>query len=285
MKVGILTDSVADLPPELARELGIHVVPYNVHWGQETFKDGVDLLPEDFYRRLAIDPVLPTTSFPSSGEYAEAYRTLTLDHESIVSLHITGKGSGAYQSACVARDLMPALDITPVDTCAVSMATGYMAVEAARAARRGAGREEVLGVVKSLMANIYQVYAADTLKYLYLGGRIGRAKHMMGSLLRLKPLITMDRDGVIGPVGQALSRQGVLQRIVETMELWAGKAEALKVAVVQGAARADADRLMAMIRNEFQCVEVLGCEFGPALGVHTGPGTLGVAFFRKSAAP
>lgn len=285
MRVGILTDSVADLPPDLAQELGIHVVPYNVHWGQQTFKDGVDLLPEAFYQRLVSDPVLPTTSCPSSGEYAEAYRGMAGKCESVVSLHITAKGSGAYQSACIARDMTPDLDVTPVDTCAVSMATGYMAVEAARASRKGAGRDDVLGVVRNLMANIQQVYAADTLKYLYLGGRIGRAKHMMGSLLRLKPLITMNRDGIIGPVGQALSRQGALRRIIETMDLWSGKAEALKVAVVQGAAQADAQRLLDMIREEFHCAEVLSSEFGPALGVHTGPGTLGVVFFRASTSP
>ncbi len=280
MTVGIVTDSVADIPAGIASQLGIRVVPYNIHWGEERFKDGVDLLPEAFYKRLISDPVLPTTSCPSAGDYVSAFEALAERCSSIISLHITGKGSGAYQAACVAREMVPHLDVTPVDSNAVSMGVGFIAVEAARAALAGASKLDVLALVKRLMEGVHQIYAADTLKYLYLGGRIGRAKHMLGTLLNLKPLITMDRDGVIGPVGQALSKQGVYRRIVETMELWVGKAEPIKLALVQGAAEAELAKLKALILSEFRCAEVLDCEFGPALGVHTGPGTVGVVFFR-----
>ncbi len=283
MNVGIVTDSVADLPPALAQESGIAVVLYNIHWGQETFKDGTDLTPTTFYKRLVSDPVLPTTSCPSSGEYVETYKAMAERSSAIISLHITAHGSGAYQSACLARDMLPELDITVINTNAVSMATGYMALEAARAARQGAGKAEVLGVIRRLMANIHQIYAADTLKYLYLGGRIGRAKHLMGSLLNLKPLITMDREGIIGPLGQALSRQGVYRKITEKMDLWAGKKQPIKLALVHGAAEEAIAKLKGMILAEFPCEEVLDCEFGPALGVHTGPGTVGVVFFQASA--
>ena len=282
MSVGIVTDSVADIPLGLVRQLGIHVVPYNVHWGEEHFKDGADLLPVAFYKRLVSDPVLPTTGCPSTGDYVSAFEALSSRCSSIISLHITSKGSGAYQAACMARDMVPQIDVTPLDTNSVSMGVGYMAVEAARAAAAGASKADVLALVKRLMENIRQIYAADTLKYLYLGGRIGRAKHMLGTLLSLKPLITMDKDGVIGPVGQALSRQGVCRRIVETMEMWVGKAEPIKLALVQGAAEAEIARLKAMILPEFRCAEVLDCEFGPALGAHTGPGTVGVVFFHAS---
>jgi DegV family protein with EDD domain len=280
MTTGIVTDSVADIPKALVDELGIHVVPYNVHWGSEHFKDGVDLLPGAFYQRLAVDPVLPTTSCPSAGDYVEAFETVARRCSSIISLHITSKGSGAYQSACLARDMAPHLDVIPLDTNSVSMGAGFMAVEAARAALAGATAPDVLALLKRLTEGIHQIYAADTLKYLYLGGRIGRAKHMLGTMLNLKPLITMDREGIIAPVGQALSRQGVYRRMVETMELWVGKAEPIKLALVQGAAEAEIARLKALILSEFRCAEVLDCEFGPALGAHTGPGTVGVVFFR-----
>jgi DegV family protein with EDD domain len=282
MSVGIVTDSVADIPLGLVGQLGIHVVPYNVHWGEQTFKDGVDLQAGAFYKRLTSDAVLPTTGCPSAGDYVRAFEALGRRCSSIISLHITSKGSGAYQAACMARDMVPALDVTPVDTNSVSMGVGYMAIEAARAALAGAGNSDVLALVKRLMGNLRQIYAADTLKYLYLGGRIGRAKHMLGTLLSLKPLITMDRDGVISPVGQALSRQGVYRRILETMDLWVGRAEPIKLALVQGAAEAEIGRLKELILTEFRCAEVLDCEFGPALGVHTGPGTVGVVFFRAS---
>jgi DegV family protein with EDD domain len=282
MSVGIVTDSVADIPLGLVNQLGIHIVPYNVHWGEEHFKDGVDLQPGAFYKRLTSDPVLPTTGCPSAGDYVNAFQALSDRCSSIISLHITSKGSGAYQSACMARDMAPHLDITPLDTNSVSMGVGYMAVEAARAALAGASKADVLALLKRLTENMRQIYVADTLKYLYLGGRIGRAKHMLGTLLSLKPLITMDKDGVISPVGQALSRQGVYRRIVETMELWVGKVEPIKLALVHGGAEAEIARLKAMILPEFRCAEVLDCEFGPALGVHTGPGTVGVVFFRAS---
>lgn len=279
MSVAVLTDSVADLPSGVAEALGIRVVPYNVHWGQNTCKDGIDLAPAEFYGRLSSDTVLPTTSCPSAGDYEAAYASLLKSHESIVSLHITAKGSGAYQAACIGREMLPGADITPIDTCSVSMGAGYMAIEAARTARAGGSRDEVLGVVRKLMAGMYQVYAADTLKFLYLGGRIGRAKHMLGSILNLKPLITMDRDGVIGPVGQAISRQGVLRRIVELVGQWSGGRSPLNVALVEGAAEQDIAKLKRMVESEFRCSEVLLSQFGPALGVHTGPGTVGLIFF------
>ncbi len=284
MTVGILTDSVADIPASIVSQLGIHVVPYNIHWGEKDYKDGVDLLPQEFYKRLVSDPVLPTTSCPSAGDYVSAFESLAERCSSIISLHITAKGSGAYQAACVAREMVPGLDVTPVDSNSVSMGVGFIAVEAARVALAGASKVDVLALVKKLMDSVRQVYAADTLKYLYLGGRIGRAKHMLGTLLNLKPLITMDRDGIIGPVGQALSKQGVYRRIVETMELWGGKAAPIKLALVQGGAEVELAKLKAMILSEFRCAEVLDCEFGPALGVHTGPGTVGVVFFPASEA-
>ena len=283
MKVGIVTDSVADLPPSLARETGIGVVPYNIHWGQQTFKDGQELAAAGFYQRLATDPTLPTTSCPSAGDYVNAFRAAAERTSAVISLHITAQGSGAYQAASMARDLVPDLDVTVINTNAVSMATGYIALEAARAANQGASKTDVLAGISRLMAQIHQIYAADTLKYLYLGGRIGRAKHLMGALLNLKPLITMDRDGVIGALGQALSRQGVYRRIVETMRVRVGGGEPIKLALVQGAAEAEIAKLKAQILAEFRCQEVLDCEFGPALGVHTGPGTVGVVFFKASA--
>lgn len=282
MSIGIVTDSVADIPPALAEELGISVVLYNIHWGQETFKDGKDLTPEAFYKRLVSDPVLPTTSCPSVGEYVEAFKKMAERASSIISLHITAHGSGAYQAACMARDMLPDLDITVVNTNAVSMATGYMALEAARAARQGATKEKILELIRRLMANIHQIYSADTLKYLYLGGRIGRAQHLMGSLLNIRPLITMERDGIIGALGQALSREGVYRKIIEKMDMWVGRKEPIKLALVQGAAQEQIARLKEMILSRFPCREVLECEFGPALGVHTGPGTIGVIFFKAS---
>jgi DegV family protein with EDD domain len=165
-----------------------------------------------------------------------------------------------------------------VDTLNVSMCQGWIVIEAARAALAGKTLIEILGVVKDLIPVTRMIQTADTLKYLYMGGRIGKAKQLVGSLLNIKPLISME-DGVIVPVGQARSRARAYQMMVDRIEAAVGTLGKIKIAYVHAAARDEAEKIKEMVEARLNCVESIFAELSPALGVHTGPGTAGVCYY------
>jgi DegV family protein with EDD domain len=280
--VGVLTDSCASIPESLIEELGIKVVPYYLHRGQETLRDLVDVQREEFFRWLATTEELPQTANPGPGDYLEAFEELAQRTQEIISIHMTSVGSGAYQAAVMAQEMageaLPDLRIEAIDTRNVSMCHGWMVIEAARAALAGRSLDEIVQLVEDMIPITKMIQTADTLRYLYMGGRIGRAKHLFGSLLNIKPLIGME-DGVIIPLGQARSRLGAYRKIVEMMEEDVGPSGQVKVAFVHAAALEEVKKLRAMVEERLTCVEALMAELSPALGVHTGPGTVGVCYF------
>jgi DegV family protein with EDD domain len=246
-------------------------------------RDLVTAQRDTFYQWLPAAAELPKTANPSPGDYLEAYRKLVSEGvREIVSIHITSKGSGAYQSALVAKQILieaiPDLRIEVIDTLNVSMCQGWMVIEAARAALAGKSLAEIVDLVKGMMPITRMIQTADTLKYLYLGGRIGKAAHLVGSLLNIKPLIGME-DGVIVPLGQARSRRGAYEKMIEMVEAVVGKMGKIKIAYVHAAAREEAEKLKKLFEERLTCVESLIAELSPALGVHTGPGTAGVCYF------
>jgi len=280
--VGILTDSCASIPEQLIEELGIEVVPYYIHRGQETLRDLVDVQRDEFFRWLATAKELPKTANPGPGDYLEGFKKLAQRAQEIISIHMTSIGSGAYQAATMAkemaREVLPKVRIEVIDTRNVSLCHGWMVIEAARAALAGQDLDEIVALVKRMIPITKMIQTADTLRYLYMGGRIGKAQHLVGSLLNIKPLIGM-KDGVIVSLGQTRSRLGAYRKIVRMMEEDVGRGGRVKVAFVHAAALEEAQKLRAMVEERLTCVEVLMAELSPALGVHTGPGTAGVCYF------
>ena len=280
--VGILTDSCASIPERLIEELNIKIVPYYLHKGKETLRDLVDVQREEFFHWLATAKELPKTANPGPGDYLEGFKELAQQTQEVVSIHMTSIGSGAYQSAMMAkemaREVLPDLHIEVIDTRNVALSHGWMVIEAARAALAGHDLDEIVALIKGMIPVTRMIQTADTLRYLYMGGRIGKAQHLVGSLLNIKPLIGME-DGVIVPLGQARSRLGAYRRIVEMMEKDIGHLGRVKVAFVHAAALEEAKKLRAMVEERLTCVEVLVAELSPVLGVHTGPGTAGVCYF------
>ena len=282
-KVAIVTDSVASIPQTIINDLDIHWVPYYIHRGTEALRDLVSIDCESFYKWLPNARELPTTANPSSTDYEQVYDKLAQSGvREIVSIHITSKGSGAYQAATIAKNTVleriPDLKIEVIDSLNVSMCQGWMVIEAARSALEGALLEGVIEKVRSMIPVTQMLQTADTLKYLYMGGRIGKAKHLMGSLLSIKPIISM-KDGVIVPLGQARSRKKAYQMMVERIEKTVGSRGKIKVAYVHAAARAEIEKLRWMVEDRITVVESLVSELPPALGVHTGPGTAGLCYF------
>jgi DegV family protein with EDD domain len=286
--VAIVTDSVASIPENLLAALNINTVPYYLHRGAEVLRDLVTIDRDSFYRWLASSNELPTTASPGPGDYIALYtRLANQGAQEIASIHITSKGSGAYQAAMAARSMMqetlPDLKIEVIDTLNVSMCHGWMAIEAARAALAGASLAEITALVWRMLPETHMIQTADTLRYLYMGGRIGRARRLIGSLLNIKPLIGME-DGEIQALGVARSRKQAYLAMVEMIEKAIQAGQQIKIAYVHAAAREEAERLCELVRAQLDVAEDLFAELSPALGVHTGPGTVGVCYFPVSAA-
>jgi DegV family protein with EDD domain len=285
-KLAVLTDSTASIPENILQELNIHTVAYYIHRGQEVLRDLVTIQRQEFLDWLVTARVLPTTASPGPGDYLEAYRELAdQGSQEIVSIHMTSKGSGAYQAASVAQSMLqeqhPDLRIEVIDTRNVSLCQGWMVIEAARAALTGLKLDEVVKRVKDMIPVTHMIQTADTLKYLYMGGRIGMAKHLVGTLLNIKPLIGMN-DGVIVPLGTARSRGQAYQMMVDKIEETVGKGK-IKIAYVHAGARQEVDRIKQMVETRLNVVESLIAELSPALAVHTGPGTAGLCYTPVSA--
>jgi DegV family protein with EDD domain len=282
-RVAIVADSVVSIPEHLLASLKIHCVAYYIHRGTEVMRDLLTIQRDEFFRWLPTAKQLPTTASPGPGDYLQVYEQLAQEGvREIASVHMTSTGSGAYQAAknaqSMAAEQMPEVQIEVIDTRNVSMCHGWMAIEAARAALDGASLSEVAAVVRRMIPITHMVQTADTLKYLYMGGRIGAAKRLVGALLDIKPLIGM-QDGIIVPLGMARSRAKAYQAIADLVEKAVGASGKIKIAYVHAAAAEEAERLKGLIESRVQAVESLVAELSPALGVHSGPGTAGVCFF------
>jgi DegV family protein with EDD domain len=272
--VRIVTDSTADLTPEQQRAAGITVVPLNVHFGDEVFRDHVDLSTDDFFRRLKASSQLPHTSQPSVGAFEEAYRKLLEGGNEIVSVHLSSKVSGTYNSALMAAQSVGGGKIDVVDSLSTSMALGFMALEAANLARAGRDRQTVAECVRGLVAKARVICVVDTLTYLERGGRIGKAAALLGSLLNVKPILQL-KDGEVVPLGRARGRPQALNRLVELLER-DGKVS--RLAIMHGAAQADAEHLRERVASTYPGVDIQLTEIGAVLGTHTGPGVIGFTY-------
>lgn len=281
-KVAVVTDSACSLPEDLLAELNIHTVAYYVHRGREVLRDLVTIKRDEFMAWLPTATSLPTTASPGPGDYFEMYHSLVENGiREIISIHMTSRGSGAYQAATVAQSMLaesnPGVKIEVVDTQNVSLCQGWIAVEAARAALDGASLENISNRVAGMIPVTRMVQTADTLKYLYMGGRIGLAKRLVGGLLNIKPIIGM-KDGVIVALGQARSRLGAYREMAEMVSDAVGQGRA-KVAYVHAGAQDEAQKIRQLVENKVDVVESFIAELSPALAVHTGPGTAGLCYY------
>jgi len=281
-QVAVLTDSTASIPEELLEELHIHTVAYYIHRGQEVLRDLVTIQREEFLNWLASASVLPTTASPGPGDYVAAYQDLAkAGAQEIISIHMTSKASGAYQAACIAQSMLeeqlPDLHVEVIDTRNAALCQGWMAIEAARLALAGLRLDKVAAQVRAMVPVTHLLQTADTLRYLYMGGRIGRAKNLVGSLLNIKPLIGVE-DGEIVPLGVARSRAQAYHAMVDKIEAVVGNSR-IKIAYVHAGARQEVEKIRAIVEGRLNAVESIIGELSPALAVHTGPGTAGLCYF------
>ncbi len=280
--VGIITDTTASIPQALIEQLQIELVPYYVIRGESNLRDTFDVKPDEFAAYLETADTLPKTSCPSPGDYLDAFKRLAERTREIVTLTMTSKGSGAYQSAKAAveiwRERMPQVHIEVVDTLQVAMSLGWSAIEAARGALEGQSQRQVIARAREVARKGIMIQTADTLRYLHLGGRIGRTQHLVGSLLNIKPLISME-DGVIVALGVARSRPKAYARMVELIADRIGQSAPIKVAFTHCGALEQLESLRSQVLARFNCKEVITTPLSPALAVHSGPGTVGLCYY------
>lgn len=279
MNLRIVTDSVSDLPPELVERFGIVVVPALIRFGNETYLDGVEITPQEMYRRMLEEDEVPKSSQPSPGQFLEAYKEVMAQGASILSIHVTAKTSGVWQSAALARSMLPEADIEVIDSASISMGTGFIILEAAKAIEAGRSKSEVLALIEDIKSRMNIYATVGTLKYLRLSGRVGHMQEIFGSFLDIKPLITLE-DGVVKAIDKVRTRKKALDRVIELTKQAVGRESLINAAVMHTAVEEEALEFKEVVRENFNCQGLFFGEAGIALGVNAGPGVLGIIAYR-----
>lgn len=272
-RVAVVTDSTADIPPELVARYGIHVVPLTVRLGDETFEDGVTITPPQFMERLMASDAFPTTSQPSVGRFQEVYNDLAADYDGIVSIHISSRLSGTYQSAVLARDLINGRrPIAVIDSRSASMGLGFPVLRAARLAGEGASLEDVKRAAEVACGATQAIFLVDTLEYLRRGGRIGRAAEIVGSILQLKPILRLD-EGVVVPFARTRTRPKATAGLIELVR---DIPRIEQLAILTTTETDDLERVADALADRCPRERMIFSRFSPVLAAHLGPGALGV---------
>jgi len=271
MTVKIVTDSVSDLPTEVAEELGITVIPLNVRFGTEVYRNGIDLTAEQFYERLTCSQTLPVTSVPSPQSFADAYDKLSQETDEILAIILSSKLSGTYDVALQSIGLMKRkCQVQVVDSQWATMAQGFVVMKAARAAQAGAKLDEVVELTRKTIPRVDFHAAFDTLEYLKRGGRIGRAQAFLGAMLKINPIITL-RDGVVEPVSRTRSRAKAIDHLYDFATSYSYIEE---MAVEDAACYDEAESLVEQLSAKFPKERIYRSKTTPVIGTHTGPGLL-----------
>jgi DegV family protein with EDD domain len=272
--VKIVTDSLADIPLALAQELEITQVPCVVRFGDQEFRDRIDLSPSEFYRRLVTSPTLPTTSQPPVGVFEETFRKIAGTTDQILSIHVIGNLSGTLNAARLGAQNVTNARIECMDSQQVSMGLGWLVILAARAAKAGHTLQEIKALVEDAMPRVHIIAMLDTLEYAQRGGRLGKGKALIGTLLHVKPLLSAVR-GEILPVENVRTQKRALERLVEIV---LGSGPIQELSVIHADAPELARKLQQMLAFTFPKDQIVMSETGPVLGTHTGPGAVGIAW-------
>jgi len=277
----IVTDSGTDisLSSEQISELGIHIVPLIVTLEDKSYREGVDIQPEEFYRLLAATDSLPITSQPSAGDFAETYRQLAVTDPDILSIHLTSGLSGTFNAAQAGAALVPKANITIVDTKTLSAAAGWQVEAAARAAKAGWPKEKILALMERIGAASESMYTLKELKYLIHGGRISHMKGLIASVLNIKPLIGVEKvNGTYVQLGQVRTFKGAVKGLVDLMAKQHAPGSALRVQVLHSYNIEGAAMLRELVDQRFDCTWRPVGPMSLVLGAHTGPSMVGVAY-------
>ncbi|MGB9857597.1 MAG: DegV family protein [Dictyoglomaceae bacterium] len=276
--IRIVTDSTSALPESLVKRYNVTVVPLKVAFGDEVYKDGVDITPELFFEKVKSTNIFPKTSQPSVEEFYSVYKGME-DADAIISIHISSKLSGTISSANTARSMLPFSEkIYVIDSLVTEFALGYMVIEIGRAIEEGKNLDEILSLIDKMKRNNETLFTVDTLEYLYRGGRIGAAQAWMGSILQIKPILEL-RNGVIEPVERVRTKQKVKERILEIMKERVGD-NPVKVGIAYSDNAYELKDIEKEVFNRFNVKEYYFVSFSCTILSHIGPGSWGMICYK-----
>lgn len=280
-KVAVITDSASCLPGELIHQYGVMVVPLRLIIEGKVYRDGVDITPDEVYSLQRANRILPTTSAPSPGEFLEVYRAASADADALLSISISHKFSMVFSAASQARDMareaLPGVRIEVLDARTAAGAQGFLVLAAARAVAAGSDVVQAIEEIERLRPRVNMVATVDTLHFLARGGRMPQAAAWAGSMLSIKPIIHVTDEAV--PLEKIRTKPRATRRLIEIMEERSGR-KGLHVNIMHAGVPDEAENLKRQILDWFECREIFVTEFPPVIGVHTGPGTIGLAFYR-----
>lgn len=279
--IKIVTDTTCDLPPEWVEEYGIAMVPINIHFGEDIYREGVDIDHELLYRKIEQLGIIPTTSQPSVGQFAEVYRRLVKEEpiDAIISAHVTSKLSGTYQSAVLAtEEVADEVKVYPFDSLLGSTVLGFMCVEASRMARGGSSAEQIMSRLEEIRSRANVLLVLENLEYSRKSGRVGGLKAALGSLLNVKPIVNME-DGILDVAESVRSRKKSLDRMLAIAEERVGTSTPINLGVMHARALEEGQELLSRAEQRFHCKETFVTELCASLTVVFGPGTLGMCFY------
>jgi DegV family protein with EDD domain len=275
MPVKIVTDSTSDIPPQLAAQLGICVIPLHVHFGNEVYRDGVDLSSKEFYKRLIVSKRLPTTSTVSPSDFAQVCDALADQTDEILAILISSKLSATYDVALQGRDLMKAKNcrVEVLDSQLICMALGLIVIAAAKEAQKGANLDQVIARTNDVRSRIHVRMAFDTLEYVRRGGRIGAAQALLGNLLHFKPILTL-KDGLATPVTRERTRPKAIEHLLNFATSFSNVED---MAVASTTTPEDIEQMIDSLGATFPKERIYVSTIGSVMGTHLGPGAIGVA--------
>ena len=280
MAIKIVTDSTSDLDKDTAKNLSVEIVPLNVHFGDEVYKDGIEINSDDFFDKLINGTVFPKTSQPSVGEFIDVYEKLGNDGSDIISIHISDQLSGTINSARqAAKHLEGKIKVHIIDSKQISISLGLITISAATAVKEGKTLNEVLDLTESLIARSHVFTALDTLEYLEKGGRIGKAKSLVGKILNFKPIIG-SADGIIDAFGRGRSNTACMIKLEELVK---STGEIESIGIVYSTDKSLADKFSEQITQNLKLEKPpKSYQIGPVIGVYGGPNVIGVGIISKN---
>jgi DegV family protein with EDD domain len=278
-KIAIVTDSTSFLPPELIKQHNITVTPQVLIWGEQTYHDGVDIQPSEFYTRLKTAKIMPTTSQVSLVTMQSAFQSLVDQGFEVLGIFISSKLSGTMQSAVQGKEMMGTASekVTVMDSFATSMSLGLIVLAAARAAESGSNLSESIAAAEQTRKNSGLFFAVDTLEFLHRGGRIGGAQRFIGSVLNLKPILSLE-DGKVEGVERIRTKSKAHDRVIQLISEKVNGKSNIRLAALHANAEDDAKILLDRAAQKLNPVETIFTEVSPVVGSHTGPGTVGLAY-------
>lgn len=281
-KVKVVTDSAQDFEPAFLEGMGVTVVPLTVHFGDESYKDGYEMRGKAFYEKLRTSPYHARTSQPSPGAFQEVFDRLTKDGSKVVAITLSSALSGTYQAAVLAKEALPDRHIAVLDSKAASGGYGMMVILAAEMANAGKSFNEIVGAVKDMINSLVTIFSVDTLDYLARNGRIGKAQHFLGTLLNMKPILSLDKEGYVTAVERVRGKARVIPRMVEICQERLEPKSKIIACISHADAPLEAQKLKEMVTRAFSVERLFETEIGSIIGTHTGPGTLAVCIIPSS---